>query len=79
MKFMLMMHAPKGDGDWNVSQWKKEDLEAHFDFMRRFSGELAAAGELVGAEGLASPGEARIVRATATGTPRPPPAQVAPL
>jgi hypothetical protein len=69
MKFMLMMHAPKGDGDWNVSDWRREDLEAHIDFMRRFNGELAAAGELVGAEGLAGPGEARIVRASASGTP----------
>ena len=48
MKFMLMMHAPKGDGDWNVSDWRREDLEAHIDFMRRFNGELAAASEPIG-------------------------------
>ena len=26
MKFMLMMHAPRGTGDWAVADWKPEDL-----------------------------------------------------
>jgi hypothetical protein len=69
MKFMLMMHAPKGDGDWNVSNWRRQDLEAHMAFMQRFNAELVAGGELVGAEGLAGPGQAKIVRATPSGTP----------
>jgi hypothetical protein len=69
MKFMLMMNAPKGSGDWNVSKWRKEDLEAHIDFMHQFNAELAAAGELIGGEGLAAPGEAKIVRATGSGAP----------
>ncbi len=63
MKFMLMMHAPRGDGDWGVASWKPEELRAHIGFMKNFAEELAKAGELVAAEGLASPGEARIVRA----------------
>lgn len=37
--------------------------------MKRFSKELSDAGELVGAEGLASPGEARVVRAGRSGAP----------
>ena len=69
MKFMLMMHAPKGNGDWNVSNWRQEDLKAHIDFMHRFNAELVAAGELVGAEGLAGPGQAKIVRATPSAAP----------
>ena len=28
MKFMLMMNAPGGNGDWAVSKWKKDDLTA---------------------------------------------------
>jgi hypothetical protein len=60
MKFMLMMNAPKGDGDWGVSKWAPEDLKAHIGFMK--SG-LAESGELVGAEGLAMPAQAKLVRA----------------
>jgi hypothetical protein len=64
MKFMLMMNAPRGTGgDWNVAQWAPQDLKAHIGFMVRFAQELKEEGALVGAEGLAGPGEARIVRA----------------
>lgn len=69
MKYMLMMHAPRGNGDWNLANWAPTEIKAHIDFMISFSKELGAAGELVGAEGLASPGEARIVRATKAGAP----------
>jgi hypothetical protein len=69
MKFMLMMNAPRGTGDWAVGAWPKQDLKAHIDFMIKFSKELAAAGELVSAEGLDSPGQARVVRAGKTGKP----------
>jgi hypothetical protein len=69
MKFMLMMNAPGGAGDWQVANWSADDLKAHIGFMKRFHKELSDSGELVGAEGLASPGEARIVRATTSGVP----------
>jgi hypothetical protein len=69
MKFMLMMHAPQGQGDWDVSRWSPEDLKAHIDFMARFNQELSAAGELVGGEGLMPPSEARVVRARKGGPP----------
>ncbi len=69
MKFMLMMNAPRGDGDWGVMSWAPEDLKAHITFMQRFAEELETAGELVAAEGLASPGQARIVRAGKGGAP----------
>src|SRR5688572_24415260 len=69
MKFMLMMNAPQGDGDWNVSKWAPEDLKAHIGFMKRFHGELTTEGVLVGAEGLAPPNQARVVRAGAAGKP----------
>jgi hypothetical protein len=69
MKYMLMMNAPKGDGDWNVTSWAPEDFKAHIAFMKRFAKDLNESGELVGAEGLASPAQARIVRASKTGTP----------
>jgi hypothetical protein len=70
MKYMLMMHAPRGKtGDYQVASWSKEDLSAHIAFMHRLNQELTAAGELVGAEGLDTPGQARIVRAGKGGQP----------
>jgi hypothetical protein len=69
MKFMLMMHAPRGTGEYAVSQWKPEELQAHIAFMHKLNRDLTAAGELAGAEGLASPGDARIVRAGKNGAP----------
>jgi hypothetical protein len=69
MKFMLMMHAPRGTGDWSVFKWPSEDLRAHIDFMKRFGKELKDSGELVAAEGLAAPDQARVVRARKGGGP----------
>src|ERR1051325_3728598 len=69
MKYMLMMNAPRGNGDWSVAAWAPEDLKRHITFMKDFAQELHAAGELVGAEGLASPEQARIVRAGKGGAP----------
>ena len=69
MKYMLMMNAPRGNGDWNVTSWAPEDLKRHINFMKAFGTELHQSGELVGGEGLASPGQARIVRAGRHGAP----------
>ena len=63
VKFMLMMHAPRGNGDWGVAQWTPEDVKAMVLFMKRLNDDLKARGELVSAEGLTPPAEARIVRA----------------
>ena len=69
MKFMLMMNAPRGTGDWGVMKWSEEDLKAHIRFMKSFDRELREAGELVGGEGLAAPAQARVVRAGKNGAP----------
>ena len=59
-----------GTGDWAViDTWPPEDLKAHIGFMKRFDKELSEAGELVGAEGLAAPEQARVVRAGKGGAP----------
>ena len=50
MRYMLMMHAPRGNGDWGVMNWKPEELKAHIEFMMTFNKALKASGELVGAE-----------------------------
>jgi hypothetical protein len=69
MKFMLMMHAPRATGDWEIFNWPKEAIKAHIDFMIRLNKELTEAGEFAVAEGLASPGEAKVVRAGKDGRP----------
>ena len=69
MKYMLMMNAPRGTGDYQAASWSPDDLEAHIAFMHRLNTELKDAGELVGAEGLAPPAQARLVRAGKNGGP----------
>lgn len=69
MKFMLMMHAPRGDGEYQISGWKPEEFQAHIQFMKDLNRDLRKSGELVGAEGLAPPGQARIVRSKGDGAP----------
>ncbi len=69
MKYMLMMHTPRGTGDYQVDQWTPDDFKAHIAFMHRFNAELTASGEWVDAQGLAAPAEARLVRAGKDGAP----------
>jgi len=69
MKYLLMMNAPRGDGDWQVSDWPPGDFQAHIRFMKELNDRLRASGELVEAQGLAPPGQARIVRAGDQGEP----------
>lgn len=67
MKYMLMMNTP--GGPYKIDQWSKQDIEAHMAFMGRFNKKLAAAGELVGCEGLSGPDQAKLVRAGDNGEP----------
>jgi len=71
VKFMMMMHAPRaGWKDAGIGTWPPADIHAHIAFMVRVNQELAARGELVDAQGLALPEEARVVRAApASGEP----------
>ena len=68
MKFMLIMNTPR-DGYTQYMNWPRKILEANIAFMQAFSKKLKDAGELVGAEGLAAPTEARLVRAGKDGKP----------
>jgi hypothetical protein len=69
MRFMLMMHAPRGDGEYQVGSWSPDDLNAHIAFMHELNRDLTASGELAGAEGLDAPKGARIVKAGTNGVP----------
>ena len=71
MKFILMMNM-KTDAESmskGIMTWPKEDIQAHIQFMKGLNRQLKEAGELVSAEGLAWPNEARIVRAGKDGKP----------
>ena len=67
MKYILMMNTMKaGQG---VISWPRKDLQAHVAFMMNLNKELREAGELVAAEGLAFPDQAKLVRAGKDGRP----------
>src|SRR3954471_14616327 len=68
MKFMLMMNTP-GKVPYQIMQWPRQDFQNHIQFMKDFARKLAATGELVGAEGLAGPDQAKRVRADNDGKP----------
>ena len=69
MRYMMMMHAPRGTGDYQISDWSPEDFNAHIAFMHRFNTELIDAGEWVDGQGLTPPGQAKLVRAGKNGIP----------
>src|ERR1700747_2062620 len=68
MKYILMMNCPKTGYD-TFGAWPKQDIQANIGFMMSFNKALREAGELVSAEGLASPHEAKVVRAGKDGAP----------
>ena len=69
MRYILMMHVPRGTGDYQITNWSPEDFKAHMGYMRRLNKDLIESGELVGVEALAAPGDARVVRARKNGVP----------
>ena len=56
MKFMLMMNAPRGDGDWNVMKWPPDAFQAHIQFMNDFAGRLESSGEFIDGQALSPDG-----------------------
>jgi hypothetical protein len=68
MKYILMMHCPKTGYD-TFGAWPKKDLQAHIAFMLDLNKSLRQSAELVSAEGLASPQQAKSVRAGEDGAP----------
>lgn len=68
MKYMLIMNSPR-DGYAQYMKWPRKILEANVAFMQAFNKKLKDAGELVSTEGLASPEQARLVRAGRDGKP----------
>jgi hypothetical protein len=70
MKYMLMMGGTKKDAEKvGITTWPLEAIREHIQFMVRLNRELQDSGELVSAEGLAFPEEAKLVRAGRDGRP----------
>ena len=68
MKYMLLMTGTKSDFH-AYTNWSREDLQANMAFMRAFGKELKDSGVYIATEGLAFPGQAKMVRAGAHGEP----------
>jgi hypothetical protein len=69
MRYMLMMNVPAGSGSYQINSWPADAIQAHIRYMMDLNKELTSAGELIGAEGLAPPTAARLVRAGKGGEP----------
>src|ERR1051326_8976197 len=67
MKYILMMSTMKAGHC--VPAWPKKDLQAHIAFMHTLNKGLIEAGELVSAEGLSFPDQAKLIRAGKNGAP----------
>src|SRR5690242_11077935 len=64
MKYMMLMQFSAAQTDFPaIGTWSPEEIKAHIEFMRSVNEEFTRSGELVDAQGLAMPDQARIVRA----------------
>ena len=62
MRFMLLQnYGPAASGCPPMTEWSPADVRAHIEFQQALNTELAGLGELVDAQGLAGPDEARFV------------------
>ncbi len=68
MKYILLMSGSKTGVDM-YHAWSQRDIEAHMAVLQGISKELAKSGEFVATQGLADPGEARLVRGEKNGIP----------
>ena len=68
MKYMLLMNGNRENLKF-FGTLPPEDIQAHVRFMMRLNEELRASGELVVAEGLTMPDQAKLVRARNDGPP----------
>ncbi|MEV6397068.1 YciI family protein [Streptomyces sp. NPDC051907] len=76
MKYLVMVQGSQADYDAMVGKgnssspaWSEKDMQAMFAFMGEINNDLAESGELVHAEGLTEPAQARFVSAGSDGRP----------
>jgi hypothetical protein len=62
MRFMLLQNYGPVESDCApMTEWNPADIKAHIEFQQALNAELAELGELVDAQGLAGPDQARFV------------------
>jgi len=70
MKFMLLQKYEEAEGcSIPMTEWKPEDVQAHIRFQQTLNEQLAQSGELVDAQGLAGPEQAKFVVSDGTTAP----------
>jgi hypothetical protein len=68
MKYILLMSGTKA-GVEGYHAWSKQDIGAHMAVLQRINKSLAESGEFVATQGLADPGEAKLIRGEKNGLP----------
>ncbi len=62
MRFMLLQNYGGVESDCApMYEWTPEEVKAHIEFQQSLNRQLEELGELIDAQGLAGPGEARFV------------------
>ena len=70
MRFMLLQNYGEVESDCApMTEWTPADIKAHIDFQRVLNEELAELGELVDAQGLAGPDQAKFVVSDGSSAP----------
>jgi len=70
MRFMLLQNYGEVESDCPpMTEWGPGDVKAHIDFQHALNAELTERGELVDAQGLAGPDQAKFVVSDGTGSP----------
>lgn len=69
MKYILLMNTMRAEAEGFGDEWEEGDIKAHIAYMVAMNQGLRASGELVGAEGLTFPDQAKLVRAGDRGEP----------
>src|SRR3954464_13181972 len=68
-KYMVMQSYSGPEGLEPLPTWSPEDIKAHIAFQYALNAELTEAGELVDAQGLAGPDQAKFVTSDGVGAP----------
>jgi len=68
MKYILLMTGTKA-GVQGYLAWSQRDRDAHMGALQSMAKEMTASGEFVATQGLADPGEAKVVRGERNGLP----------
>ena len=70
MRYMLMQSYGAAGADCRpISEWAPEDIRAHIEFQQVLNAELLERGELIDAQGLAGPEQAKFVTSDGISAP----------